>query len=171
MKDPFSLNAGMTGKKTSKKLDWDESAADTQSKMENPHDQDRFVPGFFGTRFFLLCIFFILAARLGYLQIIKGQYFRDLSDNNRIRSQILEAPRGIIFDRQQKPLLENIAGYNLVAVPFDLLKNNYIAQAQNLAQVLGLEQQAVLDKLKKIDFKSIEPIVISQVPSGCIGKC
>ena len=53
----------------------------------------------------------ILFGRLFFLQVLAGQYYRDLSDNNRIRTQIIHAPRGIIFDRNGKPLVYNVPGY------------------------------------------------------------
>lgn len=49
--------------------------------------------------------------RIVFLQIIQGSYFRSLSDSNRTKTQIVHAPRGIIFDRNGKPLTYNVPGF------------------------------------------------------------
>lgn len=53
----------------------------------------------------------LLFVRLGYLQIIQGSYYHQLSDSNRIRSIPIHAPRGVIFDRNGNPLVINSPGY------------------------------------------------------------
>lgn len=47
----------------------------------------------------LVLAFFILISRLFELQIIKGEYYRELSNSNRIRKIVLPAPRGSILAR------------------------------------------------------------------------
>ena len=49
----------------------------------------------------------VIVARLFYLQMIRGSYYRDLSENNRTRTKVIPAPRGIIYDRNGKPLVSN----------------------------------------------------------------
>ncbi len=49
-----------------------------------------------------------LITRLFELTVIKGNYYRSLSENNRVREQKIGAPRGIIYDRTGKPLVRNI---------------------------------------------------------------
>ena len=55
----------------------------------------------------------ILVLRLIYLQIIKGQEYRRLSLNNSIRLQSIDAPRGLIFDRQGNLLVDNRPSFDL----------------------------------------------------------
>ena len=59
----------------------------------------------------LLVSFLTLLGRAFELQIIFGQKNRELAEGNRIKKIIKPAPRGIIFDRQQKPLVRNIPVY------------------------------------------------------------
>ncbi|HSW47547.1 MAG TPA: penicillin-binding protein 2 [Candidatus Saccharimonadales bacterium] len=56
----------------------------------------------------------LLVGRLFYLQIIKGADYKVLSDSNRIRTQIIHAPRGVIFDRFGVPLVQNVPGFRQV---------------------------------------------------------
>ena len=55
-----------------------------------------------------LSIMFILFLRLFDLTIVNGHQYRGLSDSNRTRELIRHAPRGILYDRTGKPLVENI---------------------------------------------------------------
>ncbi|MEE9590948.1 MAG: hypothetical protein V3W26_00390, partial [Thermodesulfobacteriota bacterium] len=42
--------------------------------------------------------FFLIIVRLWYLQIIKSDDLKELSENNRIRLVKIIAPRGIVYD-------------------------------------------------------------------------
>jgi len=59
----------------------------------------------------LLLGFFILLARAIELQIIKGSYYRDLAEGNRLRTIVIPAPRGKILDRNGKVLVDNKMDY------------------------------------------------------------
>lgn len=62
----------------------------------------------------LLLVFSLVGlARLIDLQIIRGAYFRELSEGNRIRRIPIKAPRGEILDRNGRALARNIPVYKL----------------------------------------------------------
>lgn len=68
------------------------------------------------TTFFLiltLVFFFIIFLRLTSLQIVKGGVNRELADGNRIQIKIIHAPRGVIFDRNNKILAANSPAFRL----------------------------------------------------------
>ncbi|NMB84063.1 hypothetical protein GYA28_02130 [Candidatus Roizmanbacteria bacterium] len=65
-----------------------------------------------GFLFFVLLSFLGLSLRLFQLTIVKGAYYRQLSEQNRIRELILEAKRGTIIDRKGFIIAENIAPDN-----------------------------------------------------------
>lgn len=56
----------------------------------------------------LVLVAVILFARLAELQIIKGQYYHDLSENNRIRSVPILAPRGKILGSDGQVIAGNV---------------------------------------------------------------
>lgn len=62
----------------------------------------------------------ILVLRLFQLQIIRGDRYRTLSDNNRYRLQRLNAPRGMILDRNGEVLVDNRPAFALSAVPREM---------------------------------------------------
>src|SRR3989344_4215730 len=57
--------------------------------------------------FFLLLSTGVIVARLFYLQVIRASYYKNLSENNRTKTKIIPAPRGIIYDRNGKALVSN----------------------------------------------------------------
>ena len=63
-----------------------------------------------------VCIIFaftVLFLRFIYLQIIKGEEFRLLSEKNAVRLTGIKAPRGLILDRNKKLLVDNRPSFNL----------------------------------------------------------
>ena len=60
-----------------------------------------------------------IGLRLYRLQVGQGETWRSLSENNRIRLQRLAATRGLIFDRNGDPLVDNRASFDVVVVPED----------------------------------------------------
>jgi penicillin-binding protein 2 len=64
--------------------------------------------------------FVLLFLRLWHLQIIRGDEFRTLSENNRIRIQDIPAPRGILFDRGGTPLVESFPAFDVSVYRQDL---------------------------------------------------
>ena len=63
-------------------------------------------------RLFVTVAFLILALNLFRMQILKGAYYRSLSEKNRIRILYLEGPRGRILDRNGEPLASNRLSFN-----------------------------------------------------------
>lgn len=55
----------------------------------------------------------VLLLRLSYLQVIRGGEYRELSINNSIRLQALDAPRGVIYDRNGSLLVDNRPSFDL----------------------------------------------------------
>lgn len=58
-------------------------------------------------KFLVLFFLFLFLSRLVDLQIIRGAYFRELADQNRIRRIPILAPRGLILDKDGKVLVGN----------------------------------------------------------------
>ena len=64
----------------------------------------------------LVCLFVFSLfglARLFDLQIVRGSYFRSLSDGNRVRRIPIRAPRGEILDRNGQALARKLLRYSL----------------------------------------------------------
>lgn len=68
----------------------------------------------------ILSSFFILIAGLGYLQLIRGDFYYKLSEENRIRLLPLRGLRGKIFDRRGRPLATNRLSFDVALIPQEL---------------------------------------------------
>jgi penicillin-binding protein 2 len=53
--------------------------------------------------------FLLVVIGYWYTQVVRGDYYRELAENNRLRELKLEAPRGVILDREGRPLVEKRA--------------------------------------------------------------
>jgi len=57
----------------------------------------------------------LIATRLWFLQVVKAAYYKDLSEQNRIRIVVDEAPRGMILDREGRQLVGNRPSFDVLA--------------------------------------------------------
>ena len=91
--------------------------------------------------------FAVLVFRLWYLQILQGDYFRERSENNRLREVYIQPPRGIILDRNGRVLVKNRPSFNI-----EFIREDSPAPDQSLtvlARVLGYPPQDFISKLSE----------------------
>ena len=69
---------------------------------------------------FFLIFIFILIGRSFWLQVVKGDYYYSLAEGNRLRTEVVEARRGIIYDREMTQLVNNAANFVLYLRPIEL---------------------------------------------------
>lgn len=62
-------------------------------------------------------LFAALGARMYYLQVIEGDQYRMLADENRINLALLAPPRGRILDRRGVPVATNRQNFRVLIVP------------------------------------------------------
>jgi len=72
---------------------------------------------------FILLFFSLLLARAAWLQLFKGDYYYQMAEGNRLRTERIEAKRGVIYDRNLTPLVNNQANFILYMIPADLPKD------------------------------------------------
>lgn len=68
-------------------------------------------------------VFMVLAARLYYLQVIKGDYYLQRSASNFLQERVIKHNRGKIFDSDGRTLVDNRLSYDLY-VTFALLPDS-----------------------------------------------
>ncbi len=64
----------------------------------------------------ILIVFMLLFFRLIYLQLIKGEEYRRLSESNCVRLKSIKPSRGLIFDRHGELLVDNRPAFDLMIV-------------------------------------------------------
>src|SRR5215216_5297215 len=92
-----------------------------------------------------------LGVRLYYLQIVKGSYYAERAENQRIRLLPIPAPRGVIFDRNDKLLVDSRPIYNIILSREDIKGKDFNEMARQYATGLGIDIEdlnARFDQLK-----------------------
>lgn len=101
----------------------------------------------------------LLGARLYYLQIVRGDYFSERAENQRVRYIPVPAPRGAIFDRNGKLLVDSRPTYNVVISNDGLKAIDLNARIDQYSKGLALDRQFVIDRLnlirKQNEFESL----------------
>ena len=94
----------------------------------------------------VVAVFVVLTLRLWYLQLIRGEYYRELSENNRIRVENIPPPRGTIFDRHGRVLVDIRPSFNLAIIPDDI--QNMDETLTQLSQVLGYDRSLLEERVE-----------------------
>jgi penicillin-binding protein 2 len=87
----------------------------------------------------VIALFFVLIARLWYMQIAQGEELLMQSESNRIKLLRTRAPRGTVLDRKGRVLADSRPQFVVLATP-DKLKDNPEA-LKTLCGVLGISSQ------------------------------
>lgn len=89
----------------------------------------------------------ILLLRLWYLQVISGHELREYSEKNRVKESLIQAPRGLILDREGRVLVENVPVYAAVISPQYATKLKETAEV--IAPVLGMSSNEIVSMVQK----------------------
>lgn len=103
-----------------------------------------------------LVLFVILVGRMVYLQLWRGEYYTKQSDGNRLRQSRIIAPRGLIFDKDGKELVNNLPGYAVVLQK----QSDYKAETlQHISELLNIPVADIQKKIKE-SRNYYEPILL-----------
>ncbi len=97
--------------------------------------------------------FSTLAGRLYYLQFIRAQEYATLSENNRIKLQLIAPERGAIVDRNGTPMATNEKNYRVFIDYSTLSQATFRATLEKLNQIVPLSEKK-LAQLKKTRVSS-----------------
>ena len=96
----------------------------------------------------------ILTARLVDLQILNGDKMRQTSEENRIKRVKIAAPRGMIFDRNHKLLIDNRPAFDLEVIPQYLNESHQTKEVVALlSRIIHTPESDILDTLDKSKFQ------------------
>ncbi|MGM9570419.1 MAG: penicillin-binding protein 2, partial [Phascolarctobacterium sp.] len=103
-----------------------------------------------------LLLFVILLGRMVYLQLWRGEYYTKQSDGNRLRQSRIIAPRGLIFDKEGKELVNNLPGYAVVLQKQSDYKPETL---QHISQLLNIPVEDIKKKINE-SRNYYEPILL-----------
>lgn len=99
-----------------------------------------------GLMVLVLLGFAVLIARLLYLQVVEGDEYRRLSEINSIRLQDIDAPRGLIFDRNNQMLVDNRPSFDLHIILKDAKPLD--ATLAKLGSIMGEPPEALRERIR-----------------------
>ena len=107
----------------------------------------------------MIALFFM---RLWYLQVFKGSELRLWSEKNRIKIQKVQAPRGMILDREGRVLVDNLPGFDVVITPQYAKKLE--ATADVLAGIIDVPADEIVKRVKRGRRKegAFKPVVLKE---------
>ena len=111
--------------------------------------------------------FGLLACGFWFFQVVQHAQFKEMAENNHQRTLTLRAPRGIIYDRTGKLLVENRNSFNISIVREHTKDLDRTIRV--LSQVTGLEEKAVREVVDKHRREpSYRPIVV--IPDATLAQ-
>lgn len=106
-----------------------------------------------------------LTVRLFYLQVANGGYYAGQAEANRIVLEPIPSTRGLIYDREGRPLVSNVPSFSVKVRPADLPVSQRAAVIARLSLLLGMsttEINMAIDRYPGSRFELVR--VASDVP-------
>ena len=108
---------------------------------------------------FVGVVFFILIARLFVLQILNASEYAEQALQNRIRTNVIKATRGEIYDREGKLLAKNTTGYQLMHSHTQSLEVKDVALLKEIKNMTAEQIDARLSKERKMTAQRIKETI------------
>ena len=104
----------------------------------------------------------ILGSRLWYLQIIHGEKLRKYSEINRLKETKIQAPRGLVFDRYNNILVDNLLDLELTITPQYI--NNLEEATKEISPIIQISPQHIMEKVQLGERKygPFRPVIIKK---------
>jgi len=103
-----------------------------------------------------------LTSRLAYLQITNGETLSAAVQQQRTDEVAIPATRGLIFDRNGRQLVQNVATWAVKITPSELPYAERNVVARRLAGLLGMDEAEILTALDTAPGSRFDPVRIAQ---------
>jgi penicillin-binding protein 2 len=131
------------------------------SYISSPHDQVKALHDRLLWMAVALCgAVALLVVRLWGLQVWYGDYYLQLSEQNRLRHVPIQAPRGLVYDRAGRLLVTNVPSLNLYVVQEDM--TDPAATIAEISRTLGWPEEEVRARLSNRRRSAYLPVLIKQ---------
>src|SRR5215203_152024 len=101
-----------------------------------------------------------LSVRLYVLQVVRGERYAEIAENQRRRRLPIPAPRGVIFDREGRVIVDSTPIYNVILSREDVKGKDLTALIEPLAEGLAVDKDILRDYFELVKtmpaFESIQ---------------
>jgi penicillin-binding protein 2 len=111
----------------------------------------------------VLLLLAILGVRLYVLQVINGHHYAEIAENQRVRLLPIPAPRGAIFDRNGRQLVDSRPIYSVILSREDTKNKNLSQLIKPLSQGLVIDSDILKERFDQIKSQpAFESITIKE---------
>jgi penicillin-binding protein 2 len=111
----------------------------------------------------ILVLLAVLSVRLYLLQIINGQHYAGIAENQRIRLLPIPAPRGVIVDRNGNLLVDSTPIYSIILSREDTMSIDRSSLVKPLSQGLNLDPGMLRERFDQVNKQpAFESILIKE---------
>jgi len=103
----------------------------------------------------------LLAVRLYVLQVVRGEHYAELAENQRRRRLPIPAPRGVIFDREGTVIVDSRPIYNVILSREDVKNNNLTSLIPPLSEGLAVDPDILRERFEQVTA-AFESILVKQ---------
>lgn len=99
-----------------------------------------------------IVIFFLLICRVAWLQLVRGEELSSSAREQQTSDNTISPERGLIYDRNMKVLATNLSVETVSITPKNVRSNTKQTAAEiaaKMAEILELDEKAVLEKINK----------------------
>src|SRR3989475_8054689 len=108
----------------------------------------------------------VLGVRLYLMQIVRGKYYADIAENQRIRLLPIPAPRGVIFDRNGNALVDSRPIYEVILSSEDIKSKDLASLVRPLSAGLGVDADILRDRFEQVKSLPAFQIAVKQDASS-----
>jgi penicillin-binding protein 2 len=114
-------------------------------------------------QFLVILLLGLLSVRLYVLQVVRGEKYAEIAENQRRRRLPIPAPRGVIFDRNHNPIVNSRPIYNVILSREDVKGKDLNALVDPLSTGLDIDQQILLERFEMVkSMPAFETILVKQ---------
>lgn len=128
--------------------------------LSDPEEAKDYLPRYKYIYALIAFTFIIFICRLWFLQIFQGEELRLFSEKNRFKIKKIQAPRGMVIDREGKILVDNFPGFEVSITPQYAVELE--STSQTISPILNIpaEKIAQLVRTEKKKNGPFRPVVI-----------
>lgn len=113
-------------------------------------------------KYVLVFLFIILFGAIFWMQVIDGPDYFQQSENNRVRLVPEDATRGIIYTRDNEPLVANKLAFDVVAVPQEIKSEDKDMLFAKLSKFLNIKADILAEAFERNFVSSFSPVMLAE---------
>ncbi len=108
--------------------------------------------------YFLALAIIVLSVRLYFLQVMSGQLYAEMAQENIVRTKSVPAPRGNIYDRNGNLLVKSVPVPAISVEPLVVLENEKVLET--LSRELDIGYDKLVSKLSSVNMSYLDRVIL-----------